>query len=187
MFAISDRSTKRRIAGCLGGVLGASLLLLTAYPGIAAAAPVAPTLDKLTLTSVCTLPHGDVIFRVGNSNALAVTYTWDINKTSFVEALRPRLTATCVCPSHRPATRVPLCGRKAAGIVGPERQGVRAAPPAREAVARCIGRDAHEPDGPEGLEAHAGQRSRDAHLHVEEGRGLLRQQGRRGRQGRVHE
>ena len=83
MFAISDRSTKRRIAGCLGGVLGASLLLLAAYPGIAAAAPAAPTLDKLTLTSVCTLPDGDAVFLVGNSNALAVTYTWDINKTSF--------------------------------------------------------------------------------------------------------
>ncbi len=83
MFAISDRSTKRRIAGCLGGALGASLLLLAAYPGIAAAAPAAPTLDKLTLTSVCTLPDGDAVFRVGNINALAVTYTWDINKTSF--------------------------------------------------------------------------------------------------------
>ena len=58
-------------------------VLLAAYPGIAAAAPAAPTLDKLTLTSVCTLPDGDAVFRVGNSNALAVTYTWDINKTSF--------------------------------------------------------------------------------------------------------
>ena len=87
MFASSDRSTKRRIAGYLGGVLGASLLFLSVYPGIAAAAP---ALDKLTLTSMCTLPKGDAIFRVGNTNALAITYTWDINKTSFAgKALAP--------------------------------------------------------------------------------------------------
>ena len=55
MFANSDRNTKRRIAGYLGGVLGAACVLLAVYPGIAAAAP---ALDKLTLTSVCTLPEG---------------------------------------------------------------------------------------------------------------------------------
>ena len=80
MFANSDRNTKRRIAGYLGGVLGAACVLLAVYPGIAAAAP---ALDKLTLTSMCTLPNGDAVFRVGNTNASSISYTWDINKTSF--------------------------------------------------------------------------------------------------------
>ncbi len=83
MFANSDRNTKRRIAGYLGGVLGAACVLLAVYPGIAAAAPAAPALDKLTLTSMCTLPNGDAVFRVGNTNASPISYTWDINKTWF--------------------------------------------------------------------------------------------------------
>ncbi len=83
MFAQNDQSTKRRIAGYLGGVFGAACVLLAASPGLATGAAAAPALDKLTLTSVCTLPKGDAVLRVGNTNALAITYTWDINKTSF--------------------------------------------------------------------------------------------------------
>jgi hypothetical protein len=82
MFARSDRSTKPYIVGYLGVVVGATLMLLSANAGFAAAAP-APKLDQLTLTALCTLPEGDAVFRVGNTNNVGVSYTWDIDKTSF--------------------------------------------------------------------------------------------------------
>ncbi len=83
MFAQHDRTTRRRITGYLGGVFGAACVLLAVYPGLAAGAAAAPALNKLTLTSVSTLPKGDAVLRVDNPNSPAVSYTWDIRTTSF--------------------------------------------------------------------------------------------------------
>ena len=83
MFAKIHRSTtKRRTLGYLSVVLGAALMLLSANAGLASAAP-KPQLDDLTLTALCTLPGGNAVFRVGNTNNVDVSYTWDIDKTSF--------------------------------------------------------------------------------------------------------
>jgi hypothetical protein len=80
MFATREPNFKRRLAGHVGGVLGATAMLIAVLPGIATAAP---ALNKLTLASVCTLPGGDAVMRVGNTNAVDVAYTWDIAKTSI--------------------------------------------------------------------------------------------------------
>ena len=82
MFARTDRSRKRHIVGYLSVIVGAALMLLSANAGLAAAAP-APKLDQLTLTALCTLPGGDAVFGVGNTNSVDVSYTWDIDNTSF--------------------------------------------------------------------------------------------------------
>ncbi len=82
MFTRTNRITKRHVVGYLSTVVGATLLLLSSTAGLAVAAP-APKLDKLTLDALCTLPAGPAVFRVGNTNGIAVPYTWTIDKTSF--------------------------------------------------------------------------------------------------------
>ena len=80
MFATREPNFKRRLAGHVGGLVGATAMLLTVYPTIAAAAP---AVNKLTLASVCTLPEGDAVMRVGNSNAVDIVFTWDIANTKL--------------------------------------------------------------------------------------------------------
>ncbi len=80
MFATREPNFKRRLAGHVGGLVGATAMLLTVYPTIAAAAP---AVNKLTLASVCTLPEGDAVMRVGNSNAVDIVFTWDIVETAL--------------------------------------------------------------------------------------------------------
>ena len=89
MFASREPNFKRRVAGHLGGLLGASAMLITVYPTIAGAVP---ALKKLTLQSVCTFVGGDAVMLVGNENDNDVNYKWEIAKTS------PSLQGTRVAP-----------------------------------------------------------------------------------------
>ncbi len=100
MFARSRR-TKRHIVGYLGIVVGTTLMLLSANAGLANAAP-APKLDKLSVDGLCTLPGGDAVFRVGNTNSVDVPYTWAIDKTESKGSgtAHPGDTYFSVPPSH---------------------------------------------------------------------------------------
>jgi hypothetical protein len=82
VFTRTNRITKRHVVGYLSTVVGATLILLSSTAGLAVAAP-APKLETLTLEARCTLPDGLAVFRVGNTNSVAVPYTWTIDKTSF--------------------------------------------------------------------------------------------------------
>ena len=51
---------------------------------------------------LCTLPGGDAVFRIGNTNSVDVPYTWDIDKTEFDGSgiAHPGDTYLYVPPSH---------------------------------------------------------------------------------------
>ena len=119
MFARSRR-TKRHVVGYLGIVVGTTLMLLSATAGLATAAP---KLDKLSVDGLCTLPGGDAVLRVGNTNSVDIAYTWDIDKTEFKgSGVAHRGTPTCTCrlptttcgctstaSRYSPRSRTPIC------------------------------------------------------------------------------
>ncbi len=143
MFASRGRSTKRLVVGYLGVVMGATLMLLSANAGLAAAAP---KLDKLAVDGVCTLPEGDAVMRVGNSNSVGVDYTWDIDKTSFSGSgtAPPGHSYLLVPPSHD-NVRVYVDGKQ---ILAPKQDDDPCAFHVRP-VKRWVDADGHELESPD--------------------------------------
>ncbi len=113
MFATREPNFRRRLAGHLGGVLGATAMLIAVLPGIATAAP---ALDKLTLASECTLPDGAAVMRVSNSNAVDIVYTWDIANTKLAgkAVALPGDNYLLVDPSTEGNTRIFVDGKQQA-------------------------------------------------------------------------
>ncbi len=142
MFARSRR-TKRHVVGYLGIVVGTTLMLLSATAGLATAAP---KLDKLSVDGLCTLPGGDAVLRVGNTNSVDIAYTWDIDKTEFKGSgvAHPGDSYLYVPPSHN-NVRVYVDGKQ---ILAPKQDADLCAFHVRP-VKRWVDADGHELGSPD--------------------------------------